>query len=121
MTPKSVTFELPFLYPSLNQWSKWHGIKVWKAKRKFARAVVYISNSQNIKRIEGPVKIYLDLCFKIRRIRDLDNYAGKWILDSLVQAGIIEGDDTSIIPQAVDIKIIDGEPEDKIVVKIESI
>ena len=117
---RSETIFFPFLIPSLNQtlsWGHWkrnceHGI--------FQRQAGLILKSAHIQPFLCPVKILIDLCFKKKRTRDADNYAGgaKWLIDAIVKAGILPDDNTSIIPEVPDIKIICGEKENRMVVQI---
>ena len=82
-----------------------------------------ILKSSHIQPFPFPVKILIDLCFKKKRIRDEDNYAGgaKWLIDAIVKAGILSDDNTSVIPEVPDIKIICGEKENRMVVQIISL
>ena len=123
-TPKrQETLHFPFLIPSLNPLLTWG---YWKRSREhgsFQRQAGLILKSSHIQPFSCPVKILIDLCFKKKRIRDADNYAGgaKWLIDAIVKAGILPDDNTSVIPDVPDIKIICGEPVNQTVLRIEEL
>ena len=116
---KSMVFEFPFTYPSLNQVNKmgWRARK--KAHDEFQDQVG--KHLLNPEKFEGQVKVLIDLCFKNKKRRDKDNYTPKWLLDCLVKSGIIKDDSSEFIPQAADIEFYDMEPFEKTVVKIEEL
>ena len=131
---RAETLHFPFLIPSLNQILAWGHWRREQEHDRFQRQAVVIlkylhiqpgviTKSLPIYPFPGPVKILIDLCFKKKRVRDADNYAGgaKWLIDAIVKAGILPDDNTSVIPEVPDIKIICGEKENRMVVQIISL
>ena len=112
---------IPCLYPSENKILSMHPMARKRAHDRFQQAAGLIMKARKIRPFETPVRILIDLCFKKKRRRDNDNYTGKWLIDAIVKAGILPDDSTRWIPEAPDIKIIDGEPEDQIALKIEEV
>lgn len=117
--PRQEIMEFPWVYPSLNEVNGWHWTKQRKNKAKFEEKTVMLIKQCYPYQFTGQVKIDIDLCFRIRRKRDLvDNYSPKWLLDALQRAGVIRGDDQSIIPEPCSVQIYSGEPFEKMMVRI---
>lgn len=116
--PHEWVVEIPFLYPSENQILAMHPMERRRKHDKFqANAGAFLA-AAHIKPFTGPVKIFIDLYFKKKRRRDNDNYGGKWLIDTIVKVGILPDDSKEWIPAAPDILLLDGEPEDKTMLKI---
>jgi Holliday junction resolvase RusA-like endonuclease len=98
---KRVAKSRPWIHPSLNEWAQTAGIagryrvKAIKADwdGKIARAVL----EQNIPEFKGPVKITVRYFIPADRDEDIDNRTPKFILDALVDAGVIEDDGRRIV------------------------
>ena len=114
-------FSIPFLYPSLNETKTMNRWEYSRRKKEFATVCAFALNEQNIRPFHCPVKLTVDLCFKKKRRRDLDNYTIKFLADALVECGIIPDDSTDWMPESADIQIFSGEPEEKVDVRIERI
>jgi Holliday junction resolvase RusA-like endonuclease len=120
--PRRAAFAtFPFTYPSWNAILAMHWSTRKKHHDKFLNATGLILKSLHITPFTTPVKIVVDLYFKNKRIRDIDNYGGKWMIDAIRLAGIIPDDSTEWIPEGPDVMIITGEGENKTIVKIEEV
>uniref|UniRef100_A0A6M3JUH3 Uncharacterized protein n=1 Tax=viral metagenome TaxID=1070528 RepID=A0A6M3JUH3_9ZZZZ len=64
---------------------------------------------------EGPVKIIIELTFTTSNRRDSDNYSPKWLLDSLVQAKVIQDDSTEFMAESPKVTIKQGKVEGTVV------
>ena len=115
-----VIFSIPYTYPSINEWTTWHWSKRNRVKKDFITTMAFAINEQGITPFHVPVKIYIDLIFPKKRRRDLDNYSPKFLLDSLVQCGIIPDDSSDWIPESPDVQIY-IDKINRIDVKIEAI
>jgi len=116
---RAAVAQFPFTYPSWNEIQAMHWAARKKAHDKFQKDVGVILNSLHIQPFTKPVKIMIDLYFKKKRTRDIDNYGGKWILDAIRMAGIILDDSTKWVPAGPDVLIIDDEGVDQTMLKIE--
>ena len=67
---------------------------------------------------EGPVKIIIELTFTTNTRRDPDNYSPKWLLDSLVQAKVIQDDSSKFMAESPKVILRQG-PVEQTVVRIE--
>lgn len=112
---------IPFLYPSWNEIQRMDRFTRTKAKKKFMGEVICILKPYADPPFAKPVRILVDIYFPKKRRRDNDNYGGKWLIDAIVQAGIIPDDSTKWIPGPLDIQIIDDEGQHKIMLQIEDV
>jgi hypothetical protein len=74
------------------------------ACRQFVKGWAYLeARRQGIRPVQPPVDVTLRYVFADNRARDVDNFAmiGKPILDGLVKAGILEGDDAKRLREQV--------------------
>lgn len=85
-------------------------LKAWASARR-----------QELEPVRGPVRLRVTWHFKVNRRRDLDNLiAGlKPVLDGLVDAGLIEGDDTRTVREITGRVLINPGPVG-LVLRIES-
>ena len=118
---KSVIYTFGFLHPSRNITERTHPLKRNKQKNKFMNDVAMEIKAQGLVKFEGQVKIFVDLCFKNKLRRDIDNYSPKWLLDALVKSEVILDDNKNIIPESPSLMMFDNEPEAEMVIKIEEI
>lgn len=118
---RSVCAVFPFTFPSWNVIQSLH----WAVRKKwhdqFQKAAVPILLGLQCKPFGVPVKILIDIYFKNKRTRDLDNYGGKWLIDAIRMAGIIPDDSAEWIPAPPDVLIVNGEKKDQIVLQIKEI
>jgi len=100
MTASHVSLTLPWP-PSTNRyWRNVAGRTVLsKAGRLYKETVTTTVREQlgmPVQAMTGPVAVHIDLCPPDKRRRDIDNHAGKGLLDALQAAGVYE-DDSQII------------------------
>lgn len=90
-----VTFEIPMKFPSLNEYinaCRTNAYKGAKMKKDLQRDMSWYLRS--VPKMNGRVHVHFRWQEENKR-RDLDNvaFAKKFILDALVEAGILENDD----------------------------
>jgi crossover junction endodeoxyribonuclease RusA len=100
METQSISLVLGFP-PSTNRyWRNLAGRTVLsKAGRLYKETVAMTVRKQlgmPVQAMTGPVAVHIDLCPPDRRRRDIDNHAGKGLLDALQAAGVYE-DDSQIV------------------------
>jgi crossover junction endodeoxyribonuclease RusA len=100
MPASHVSLTLPWP-PSTNRyWRNLAGRTVLsKAGREYKVAVANQVREQlggRVKGFTGPVAVHIELCPPDRRKRDIDNHAGKGLLDALQASGVIV-DDSQIV------------------------
>lgn len=99
MPRKKLTFEIidiPEVHPSLNEWAvKWHHYKRNSEKKRWTEMVGWICKGK--KKFDGAVDITIRYIVPNKRRHDIDNYAPKFILDGLVEAGVIKDDCLDIV------------------------
>lgn len=79
--------------PSDNKYKGRHNVWEYRAdKKKWLDMVMYQCKDKTLKKPIRRAKVTITYYFKTRGRRDPDNYSGKFILDGLVQAGMIEDD-----------------------------
>ena len=117
---KFVQYEFEFTYPSLNYTNRKHHIERNNLKKLFMNSIAVKIQEQGLIRFECRVRILIDLCFKRKKRRDVDNYTPKWLLDALVKCEVIKDDNKDIIEEPPNVMIIDNEPEEKMIVRIEA-
>ena len=85
--------------PSNNQYmGKSYNYNIYSSKKKCWKKIVQASLPKKLpKEPLKKVKVSIHYIFPDRRNRDLDNYSGKFLLDPLVQIGIIEDDNYKIL------------------------
>ena len=78
--------------PSLNEWAKLHWSRQRELKTEWGWKVKAAVLTKRIRPAYKYAKITIILIFPQIRIRDVDNYAPKFILDALVNSGVILDD-----------------------------
>ena len=119
------TFEIPFRLPSYNEYirecrtNKYKGAKF---KKEVERGIIYaieqaVSNKE-LQSIEKPCEIYIDWYEENKR-RDVDNIQSgqKFILDALVQCGILKNDSRKYVKN-IHHKVFDNKGNSYIMVHI---
>ena len=89
-------FDSPFILPGINRLLRMH----WAVRKKLqAELVQHIKDNHDCQPIEGPVIV--EYCRRSIRLMDWDNAAGSFKLlgDALVQCGILEDDNPSVIEE----------------------
>jgi len=85
-----VKITIPEIPPSYNEIMRMHYHKRNREVERWAALIAFFNNKK-VKNFEK-AKVKLTYFFPDRRRRDPDNYAGKVIMDGLVNAGIIKDD-----------------------------
>ncbi|AIA83179.1 endodeoxyribonuclease [Lauvirus lau218] len=104
---------------SLNIYRNAHFFLLSKAKKEYAELCFAEFKKHKLVPLKGQIMLKYTLFFKGKRRRDLDNFfsiTSKFFNDALVDYGIIEDDDTKVIPN---IEINFGGTGDKNYVQIE--
>ena len=118
---RAVYATIPFVYPSWNKIQAMHWCRRKKHHDIFIREAGTILYALQAKPFTTPVKIMIDLNFKNKRTRDVDNYGGKWLIDAIRKVGLIPDDSSEWVPHGPDVMIVDGQRENKIILKIEEL
>lgn len=113
---ESLKFKIPFRPPSVNTYWRRGARTTYlsNAGREFKKNVKSFMENENTKILEGPLKIKLELHFKHKTKRDIDNYC-KGIFDSLT--GILWTDDSQI--EELRIQRFVGDCDDFIYIDVE--
>lgn len=93
MTEIKIT--IPEIHPSINTWKNWHFFRYNKEKKRWSDMIYLLT--RKTPGIEGKAAITIDYYFKTKARHDIDNYAPKFLMDGLVNAGIIEDDHSEIV------------------------
>lgn len=86
-----------WIHPSLNDWAMLRGARFTVNRIKQEWTAKILDVARGIEPVRGPVVVTVTYFFPDDRRRDLDNYVPKFILDGLVEAGVIEGDDSETV------------------------
>lgn len=89
---KTIKITIPEIHPSLNQILRMHYHKRNTENKKWAALVAFFDNRRKKR---GPLKkarVKITYFFPDNRRRDPDNYSPKFLMDGLVNAGVIEDD-----------------------------
>lgn len=120
MTNTRVLFrlELDDVHPSLNKWAIANRFAANKEKQVWKEMVYWACKEKGIKAtIRGPVRVEIHYKFKDKRRRDCDNYTPKFILDGLVEAGVLVDDSCDIVTELL-IKMSIGTGETKTIISL---
>jgi len=86
---------IPETHPSINDWVHWHYRKKGSEKTRWVEMIGWLCKGK--KGIKGKALVRIDWYFGTKHRHDYDNYTPKFILDSLVYAGMIEDDSSDHI------------------------
>ena len=85
--------DLPFPNSTNTHWRKARGITYISAQGKaFRTAVAHFAGLRGAIAPKGRLSVGVELFPPDKRVRDIDNYGGKTLLDALTHAGVIEDD-----------------------------
>lgn len=98
--PSKVVIEVPGIPPSLNDWMRWHPMARHQENIAWKKKVAMCCLVARAKPMAGPVQVTLTYFFPTRQHRDLDNYAGKFILDGL-RPSVISDDSSDVVRSLV--------------------
>lgn len=96
VTPEETRITIPGELPSLNQWSRQHWAKRKEKLDNLTGCMRLLALAFKIPRYERP-QVRVVYYFRVKRRRDKDNYAPKFILDALRYAGIIAEDNADVL------------------------
>ena len=112
-----IKITIPEIPPSLNKILRMHHHERHAENQKWQALVAYFDNRKKrgepLKRAQVTITYY----FPDARRRDSDNYAGKFLLDGLVNAGIIEDDSFNHVSLLIAGKVDRANPRTEIVVE----
>lgn len=92
-----VWLQVPFVPPSLNEWKNWHWAKQGKYKKDMVNAVLMLSLVCRLPKYERAT-VQIIYYHRTNRRRDpADNWAPKFLMDALVQGGILVDDNGKLV------------------------
>lgn len=80
-------------HPSLNTWTRWHWAKKDRKKSEWVEEIGWLCKKYNRPKYKKAL-VEITYYFDNKHRRDKDNYTPKFIMDALVEAGIIADDNT---------------------------
>lgn len=110
--------QIPYVPPSLNIWKNWHWSKQRKYKKELTDSIIKLVIAFRLPRYHKAV-VSIVYYHSTERKRDpVDNYAPKFILDSLVNSGILFDDNGDVVKvQPVQMRIDKTSPRTEIFIK----
>lgn len=114
----TVEFVFNKIHPSTNQYMRWHWTKRNQETQEWAWLMKKALKGQQRPFIENPV-IETIYYFSDRRERDRGNYIPKFVIDAIVNEGIIKDDAASILTETMPIFCY-GSKDSRIVVTIKT-
>jgi len=95
--PGGVWLQIPFVPPSLNVWKNWHWSKQHKYKKELYQDVKNLAMALKLPRYNRAT-VQIIYYHKTKRRRDpADNYAPKFLMDALVNGGILMDDNGDLV------------------------
>lgn len=91
-----ITITIQDIPPSNNKFAGRKNVWEYRQIKKQWEEIIYYS-AIGKKGIKGKVKVIIEYFFPDKTRRDPDNYSGKFILDGLVRAGLIDDDNFKTI------------------------
>jgi len=111
-----IRITVPGVPPSWNQIMRWPNVRQHSEAERWHQIVAVAARAAGIRQPRvGRARVTLRYRFPDRRRRDPDNYAGKFLLDGLQRAGIIEDDSFDHVQLVIE----RGEPVEGGAVEIE--
>lgn len=95
--PGGVWLQVPFVPPSLNDWMNWHWGKQCKYKQELADAVWKLVMAMKLPRFRRATVQIIYYHSTNRRRDPADNWAPKFLMDALVQGGILQDDNGDLV------------------------
>ena len=96
LIPGGVWLQIPEIPPSLNVWSRWHWAKRKRYLDQLSRNIGQLALATKLPRFERAT-VQVLYYFRDKRLRDKDNYSGKFILDALRYGGVIAEDNSEVL------------------------
>lgn len=94
--PDGLWLALPLIPPSQNQYLRWHWARRKRYLDQLGQDIAWLAAARRCPRFRQAV-VQIEYFFRDRRSRDKDNYNGKFLLDALRRAGILEDDRADLI------------------------
>lgn len=94
--PDGVWLALPLIPPSQNQYLRWHWSKRKRYLDQLSRDMSLLAISCRCPRFKSAT-VHITYFFPDKRHRDKDNYNGKFLLDALRRANILEDDRAELV------------------------
>lgn len=91
-----VVFVIPENMPSLNAWKCWHFGKQQRFKDRLSHNLALLALSVGSPQYER-ARVEVVHYFRVRRRRDSDNMAPKFLLDALRHAGVLVDDNVDVL------------------------
>ena len=115
--PGGVWLQVPFVPPSLNVWKNWHWGRQGRYKKDLYQAVKSLAMAMKLPKF-GRAEVQIVYYHATNRRRDpADNWAPKFLMDALVQGGILEDDNGDLVDvQPVDMRVDTERPRTEIFV-----
>jgi len=115
---KTITIKIPFVYPSRNKIDSMHWAQrnMWIRKFKYD-VMLFINRIPEFNFEKAKIKVIL--CFAKKRKRDLGNYEPKYLVDSLVDKGILKDDSKEVLSDIPEVEIRDNCEEEEMIVQIQ--
>lgn len=103
-------------HPSLNSWTRWHWAKKNRIKKDWVEEIGWLVKTKAKQKYEKAL-VEIIYYFDNKHKRDKDNYAPKFIMDGLVEAGVITDDNTDDIFLNWKLKYDKENPRTEIIIK----
>ena len=94
--PGGAWVQIPEIPPSLNVWSRWHWAKRKRYLDQLTKDIGQLARAMKLPRFERAT-VQVVYCFRDKRLRDKDNYSGKFMLDALRHAGVLAEDNSEVL------------------------
>lgn len=96
LIPGGMWLQLPQIPPSLNDWKNWHPMMQAKYKTDLTASVSGLKMAFKLPKYPMAL-IQVIYYFATVRKRDADNYSGKFLLDAIKNAGLIDDDNSEVL------------------------
>lgn len=114
--PGGVWLQVPFVPPSLNEWKNWSPFKVNDFKKEMYRDVGWLKLAAKLPKYERAT-VQIVYYHRTNRRRDkVDNWAPKFLMDALVNGGILVDDNSDLVDVSVSMKFDAERPRTEVFV-----
>ena len=95
--PGGIWLQVPFVPPSLNVWKCWHWSEQASYKRQLTDAVTWLVRAKRLPMFKRATVQIIYYHSTNRRRDPADNWAPKFLMDALVQGGILVDDNGDLV------------------------